>query len=87
MRQINFLQILLFSLFVGLTTSCENELPTLQNGQWRGVLQVSDTDELPFVFQLSSDSIEVYEMEIQNGEERVVVNDIVVEGEIGRAHV
>mgnify|MGYP001793785542 CR=1 FL=1 len=81
MRQIYFLQILLFSSFVGLTTSCENELPTLQNGQWRGVLQVSDTDELPFVFQLSSDSIEVYEMEIQNGEERVVVNDIVVEGD------
>ncbi|MEL7268885.1 MAG: TlpA disulfide reductase family protein [Bacteroidota bacterium] len=81
MRQIYFLQILLFSSFVGLTTSCENELPTLQTGQWRGVLQVSDTDELPFVFQLSSDSIEVYEMEIQNGEERVVVNDIVVEGD------
>ncbi|MEO1485566.1 MAG: TlpA disulfide reductase family protein [Bacteroidota bacterium] len=78
MRQINFLQILLFSLFISFTTSCENEVPILQTGQWRGVLQVSEKEELPFIFQLSKDTTDGYQMEIRNGEERVVVDGIVL---------
>ncbi|MEM6895218.1 MAG: TlpA disulfide reductase family protein [Bacteroidota bacterium] len=81
MRQINFLQILLFFLLIGFTTSCKKEEPILQTGQWRGVLKVSEKEELPFVFQLSTDTAKGYKMEIQNGEERVVVNDMVVAGD------
>ncbi len=55
-------------------TSKDEEISNLKVGMWRTVLEVQDKKELPFIFELQSDTTLV----IHNGVERIVVNDIII---------
>ena len=65
--------------------SCKNESNTSENeeisrlkvGMWRTVLKVENEKELPFIFELQSDTTLV----IHNGVERIEVSDIVINGD------
>jgi thiol-disulfide isomerase/thioredoxin len=49
---------------------------TLYAGIWRGVLKLNDSTELPFNFEVKNNSGKL-SLEIINGEERIIVNEIV----------
>jgi len=77
------MRIFLLVFFLGLLTiSCEENkkpLPTdqLAKGVWRGVLQISEQDAIPFIFEVVSNE----RLIIKNGEENIVVNDITVDSQ------
>ncbi len=51
----------------------------LRQGQWRGILQLNDSTELPFTFVVSSGTYDrdmVYNLTVVNGSEQIPVNDI-----------
>lgn len=59
--------------------SCEKKTPTsptLQTGFWRATLEVQDTKELPFIFEVKENGTLV----IQNAEERITVDEIEIDG-------
>ena len=62
--------LLLITLFV----SCENEVKqkTLQQGFYRAWLDMPDNQQLPFIFEVTSDTT----LTIMNGEERIKVDEI-----------
>lgn len=55
-----------------LTATAQNKLST---GIWRGVLQLNDSTELPFNFEIKNEG-GVYSMEIINQEERIKVTEL-----------
>jgi len=74
-------------LFIGILfiTACKNESnskdigkeDSLKTGFWRAVLEVQDEKELPFIFELHTDTTLV----IHNGDERISVSDISINGD------
>ncbi len=58
-------------------TSKDNEMSRLKVGVWRTVLEVEDEKELPFIFELQSDTTLV----IHNAKERIEVSDIHINGD------
>ncbi len=56
--------------------SCETKPPTLQIGFWRATLDVQDTKQLPFIFEVKDNGTLV----IQNAEERITVDEIEING-------
>ena len=64
-------------LAVTLLIACQ-EKPSnaLMVGEWRGEMQVSDTERLPFNFSMVKDGEASYIMEIRNAEERIEVDEI-----------
>lgn len=56
-----------------LVFSCGKETPkTLKVGTWRAILQVQDSKELPFIFEVISDN----KLTIRNAEEAIAVDEI-----------
>ena len=74
-------------LFVGIlfVASCKNESNSkvrvkensLKTGLWRAVLEIQDEKELPFIFELQSNTA----MVIHNAKERIKVSDITIKGD------
>jgi len=59
--------------------SCQQKMPQeLALGEWRGVMKVSKTEQLPFTFTLLKNEVEDYVLEIQNAEERIKVDEITI---------
>lgn len=71
MKKISILILLITAL------SCEKVVPTLTPGFWRTTLAVQDNEKLPFIFESMSDGTLV----IQNAEERIVVDEILINGD------
>ncbi len=62
--------------------SCaEKQEETLSLGVWKGSMQVSDTEQLPFNFTLSYDEETGYAMEMQNADERITVDEFSIEND------
>ena len=55
-------------------TPKDDEMSRLKVGIWRAVLEVQDEKELPFIFELQSDTTLI----IHNGVERIEVSDIII---------
>lgn len=53
----------------------------ITKGIWRGVLQLNDSTQLPFNFELKSNSDYPFVIEIINGQEKIEVTDISVKGD------
>ena len=72
-------------IIIAFVFSCKNESNTfedkktssLKTGLWRTVLKVQDEKELPFIFELQSDT----RLVIHNAEERIEVTDIILKGD------
>ncbi len=61
-----------------LGTALQAQYNVLRDGQWRGLLQLNDSTELPFTFVVSSGDYSrgmVYTLTIVNGSERIVIDD------------
>lgn len=59
--------------------SCLNaQVKSLKTGIWRGVLQLNDSTELPFNFELKKD-LDVYTISFINGKERINTSEISVQ--------
>lgn len=71
MKKISILILLITAL------SCEKKTHTLTTGFWRTTLEVQDQEQLPFIFESMADGT----MVIQNAEERIVVDEIVIDGD------
>ena len=53
--------------------SCKKEIPKmLEKGTYRGVLEVKDQQELPFIFEVKNDTL----ITIFNAEEKIIVDEI-----------
>jgi len=62
--------------------SChEKASQDLLTGVWRGTMQLSDTEELPFNFTLSKDELRGYELEITNADEHIIVDEVIVDND------
>ncbi|MEM1258382.1 MAG: TlpA disulfide reductase family protein [Bacteroidota bacterium] len=60
--------------------SCEQKVPQkLVSGEWRGEMQVSETERLPFNFSLSEVEVGGYVLEIRNADERIEVDEISID--------
>lgn len=57
--------------------SCETKTQTITAGFWRTSLTVQDQEQLPFIFESKTDGTLV----IYNAEERIVVDEIIIEGD------
>ena len=52
----------------------------IHEGQWRGVLELNDSTELPFNFICAFQGV-TQTLTIRNGKERIVVDEIIYEGD------
>lgn len=67
------MKIVLFILSVFTLFSCNKDYSTkMQRGHWLGELQVNDTENLPFNFEVTADK----SLKILNGEEVILVDDV-----------
>ncbi|RMA58624.1 TlpA disulfide reductase family protein [Ulvibacter antarcticus] len=57
--------------------SCQKEINTPKEGNWRAVLQLNEGKEIPFLFQYNADNSLI----IKNAEEEIVVNDVSIVGD------
>jgi len=57
--------------------SCQEEIKSPKQGTWRTVLEVQDEKELPFLFEWNANNT----LTIINAEERILVDDIVMEAD------
>ncbi|MEO0572281.1 MAG: TlpA disulfide reductase family protein [Bacteroidota bacterium] len=65
-----------------LMISCQQKpLQELASGEWRGEMQVSKTERLPFNFSLSKDEGGGYVLEIKNADERIKVDGITLKND------
>ena len=74
---------LLFLLATGLLScspSSENSSPTLPTGVWRATLKMQG-QTLPFTFRIAASDSTGYQAFLQNGEEEILVDEVVVEGD------
>lgn len=69
----NAVLILLLTVFV---LCCKEKKEILQVGNWRAVMEVSEGQELPFIFSLSKLEDGRYSMEMYNADETIVVDEI-----------
>lgn len=70
---------LLFLLPLFWIVGCQQNPPQkLVLGEWRGEMQVSEIERLPFNFSLSMDEIDGYTLELKNAEERIKVDEITI---------
>ena len=53
----------------------------LKTGSWWGKLQVSDSEQLPFTFEVIKGDDNGYLFEIRNADERIMVDEIVLKGD------
>ena len=71
-------------LLVGCLLSCsptsENVSPTLPLGAWRATLEMQG-QTLPFTFRIAATDSAGYRAFLQNGEEEILVDEVVVEGD------
>lgn len=68
----------LLLLFVLCASSVNAQVPLLRGGQWRGVLQLNDSTNLPFTFNIEFRATEtdiIWDLTVVNGKERILVND------------
>lgn len=68
-----------FGLLLSNTVFGSTGKPLLRDGQWRGLLQLNDTTELPFTFVVNSGTYDrdwVYNLTVINGSEHILVNDL-----------
>ena len=66
-------RIILFAL-IFMVLSCSNKKSSLiEPGTWRGVLELQDDQELPFIFKVENDTL----IKVINAEEEIVVDEIV----------
>ena len=82
---INFFKIMkkllpIFLLF-WIVSCSEKPSQELLLGEWRGEMQVSATERLPFNFSLSTNEIDGYVLEIKNADERVKVDEITIKND------
>lgn len=56
--------------------SCDDSTSTLKSGIWRATLDVQDDKQLPFIFEVKEDG----KLIIRNAEERIVVDEISIQG-------
>ena len=64
------------------TVACQQKTPQeLLIGEWRGEMQVSKTERLPFNFELSKDELGDYVVELKNSEERITVDEIAIKND------
>src|ERR1700741_5258114 len=78
-RSVNKLKggtILIVSLFFFTSIAAKN----LNEGTWRGTLQLNDSTELPFNFEVKVD-LEIYTITFINGDERIPTNEIALHGD------
>jgi len=68
-------RLLLVLVVFGLCSCAEKSSDQLKLGEWRGEMQVSETERLPFNFSLSQDGNENYVLEIKNADERILVDE------------
>lgn len=63
--------------------SCKKEekVVVLAEGDWWAKMDVSATDALPVTFYLSKDSVGDYNMEMRNAEERILIDEIELNGD------
>ena len=74
---------LLFLLATGLlscSSGSENSSPTLLTGVWRATLKMQG-QTLPFTFRIAGTDSAGYQAFLQNGEEEILVDEVVVEGD------
>ncbi len=64
-----------------LSTSFSQIHVPIKRGIWRGVLQLNDSTQLPFNFELTSNKDYPYMIEIKNGDEKIIVTDIKLKGD------
>ena len=76
--------ILILFLFATSLLSCssgaENSSPTLPTGVWRATLKMQG-QTLPFTFRIAASDGTGYQAFLQNGEEEILVDEVVVEGD------
>lgn len=66
-------------LLLGFCSCKDSTLNELKIGDWRGTMQVSNTEELPFNFELSKTEDGTLLMTLKNADERVKVNEIILD--------
>jgi thiol-disulfide isomerase/thioredoxin len=71
---------LLFLLFILLCSHVHAKDAALKTGIWRGILQLNDSTQLPFNFEVKKDK-GTYSMEVINADERIPVQEIKVQGD------
>src|SRR5690554_6328076 len=70
--------IFLFLILAGIL-SCERK-STLQSGIWRGELSVAGNKQAPFLFEVNNDGADTASVTLINGEERVVLSGVTLQG-------
>jgi hypothetical protein len=73
----DFRKILFLFLAFPLTLSAQK---MIHQGQWRGVLQLNDSTELPFNFVCEFQGI-TQTLVIKNGKEKIIVDEIIYDGD------
>ncbi|NLY23636.1 MAG: TlpA family protein disulfide reductase [Bacteroidales bacterium] len=71
--------IFLFLILAGIL-SCERK-STLQSGIWRGELSVAGNKQAPFLFEVNNDGADTASVTLINGEERVVLSGVTLQGD------
>lgn len=74
----NFKKIFFLILFAFPLASFSQKM--IHEGQWRGVLQLNDSTELPFNFTCEFQGV-AQTLTIRNGKERIVIDEIVYDGD------
>ena len=75
-------RLLFLALSAVLLHSCQEERPAqLKTGDWWATMAVTDSIDLPFNFTLAQDEAGSLSMVIQNADERVVVDEIELQGD------
>ena len=75
-------RLLFLALSAVLLHSCKEERPAqLKTGDWWATMAVTDSIDLPFNFTLAQDEAGSLSMVIQNADERVVVDEIELQGD------
>jgi thiol-disulfide isomerase/thioredoxin len=65
---------------VSILSGCKPSIPQLKTGTWRGVLEVQG-QQLPFNFDVEEDSLNGWDIILKNGEERLRLDEVEVQGD------